>query len=157
MDYREFTVMLPADQIDRLHARAAEREVTPGDIVGELVRKAFGAAAETPFPRAEPPQIARLRARLAPTMAGASSWGSLQVRLAHHGYELRPTGGGGLALHDAQGTRLCNAADLGFGQCELARKFGVSLPGRLARQGDLFDGTDAGEGPHDPSVRNDPE
>lgn len=74
--------------------------------------------------------VAPLRALLADDLSYARSWSDLDARLAAKGYALVPAGGG-LALHERGGARLCKASDLGVSTARLARRLGP-LPGHPA-------------------------
>ena len=121
---------LPEEMRDALLAMAREGDVTPGQIIRDLLAKEIARRSSAKPPvRADERLVAPLRARLAPDLAHAPDWATLQRRLREKGCELREAGGG-LALHRwPDGTRLCKASELGFSYARLMRRIGTSFPG----------------------------
>ena len=77
--------------------------------------------------------LAALQALLARDMAEAVDWEDLARRLARHGYELRPAGGGVVLHKSSCGTRVCKGSELGFAYKTLVDRFGVWMPGHPKR------------------------
>ena len=127
---------------------AAERDVTPGQVVRDLLKREISRRAAKRSERANEPLVARLQRLLAVPMAEATSWHDLHARLRQRGYELRPAGGG-LTLHDAEGTRLCKSSELGFAYSRLVKRFMAPMPGHPHRMAHLLRVTAAGEDPGD--------
>jgi len=155
MELHDVTLRLPREAISGLRALAAERDVTPGQVVRDLLQREMSRGAAKRPNRADEQLVARLQRLLAPTMAEAISWADLHARLAAHGCELRPAGGG-LTLHDSQGTRLCKSSELGFAYSRLVRRFAAAMPGHPHRMGHLLAKRAAGEDPDDPLVLIEP-
>ncbi len=112
--------------LDRL-ARA--EDVSVGALIRDaierdLYRRSRAKKADRPDERL----IAPLRALLAEDLAFARDWRDLQGRLGAKGYQLIEAGAG-LALHRADGTKLCKASDLGYSHARLARRLGTAFPG----------------------------
>ena len=109
---------------------AAARDVTIGHLVRELLKKEVDRRLNAKTPnRADETLVAALQALLAKDMAEAKGWLDLSLRLARHGYELRPAGGG-LTLHKIScGTRVCKASELGFAYRTLVKRFRSAMPG----------------------------
>lgn len=145
---RDFTLRLPAQTIEELTARAEADDVTPGHLVRTLLHREFARAPAKRPNRADERLVARLQRLLAPTMASAASWSDMEWRLAQRGYALHPAGGG-LALHDAQGNRLCKSSELGFAYSRLVRRFGAPMPGHPHRMQHLLTKKAAGADPDD--------
>jgi hypothetical protein len=127
---RTFQLKLSATQDDYLERRAIESDASVGDILRALIQKEMRreASAKTTN-RADETLVARLQRLLVPTMAEATSWFDLEVRLAEKGYVLQPAGGG-VTLHDlTTQERLCKCSELGFAYSRLVRKFRQPMPG----------------------------
>lgn len=109
---------------------AADQDVTIGHLVRQLLKKEIDRRLNPKTPnRADESLVAALQALLARDMALADGWDDLALRLAKHGYELRPAGGG-LTLHKSScGTRLCKASELGFAYRTLVQRFQSGMPG----------------------------
>lgn len=109
---------------------ASAQDVT----IGHLVRKLLAKEVErrlnpTTASPGDAGLVAALQTLLARDLAAAEGWDDLDARLAGHGYELRPAGGG-LALHKAScGSRVCRGSDLGFAYRTLVRRFEAAMPG----------------------------
>jgi predicted transcriptional regulator len=149
MEMQSFSVVLPPDLVQKLETAAARRDVTPGQIIRELLVREFSRSAANKPNRADEQLVARLQRLLASDMASATSWNDIQSRLAGHGYQLRPAGGG-LTLHDARGRRLCKSSELGFAYSRLVRKFGAPMPGHPHRMQRLLNNKVAEAAPDDP-------
>ncbi len=128
------TLKLPRHMAEALHDAGKEKDVTPGQVLRDLLAKELRRHANAKTPnRADERLVARLQRLLASDMAAASGWRDLQARLARHGYELRPAGGG-LTLHRlSDGARLCKGSEIGFAYSRLVRRFGCAMPGHPHR------------------------
>ncbi|HHS94269.1 MAG TPA: hypothetical protein ENK63_02860 [Rhodobacterales bacterium] len=148
MEMQTITVALPPRVLSELTARADANDVTPGELIRHLVQKEVSRTpAKTPN-RADEQLVARLQRLLAPTMASATSWGDLRNRLSKKGYEVRPAGGG-LTLHDRNGTRLCKSSELGFAYARFVKRFNAAMPGHPHKMQHLLAKTAAEEDPGD--------
>lgn len=130
MDQDKVTFMVPPHLAEGLYAMADRRDVTPGQILRDLIARELkrSSKAKTPV-RADELLVARLQRLLAWDMASAASWSDLTARIERHGCELRPAGGG-LTLHDLEtGRRLCKASELGFPYIRFVKKFNAAMPG----------------------------
>lgn len=134
---REVTFRLPPEAIDGLNARAADRDVTPGQVLRDLLRREFGRGTAKRSHRADEPLVARLQRLLAVPMAEATTWDDLHRRLGALGFSVRPAGGG-LTLHGADGTRLCKSSELGFAYARFVKRFGAPMPGHPHRMAHLL-------------------
>ena len=130
MDNERVTILLAAPLAAAARALAAERDISPGQLIRDLLAKEVTRCRMARPPvRADERLVAPLRARLAPDLAEAPSWSDLARRLAAKGFELREAGGG-LALHDRRsGRRLCKASELGFSYSRLMRRLNAPFPG----------------------------
>lgn len=124
------SLMLPRKLLIDAQQVASAQDVT----IGHLVRKLLGKEVDRRLraktsERADERLVAALQALLATDMALARGWDDLFSRLAAHGFELRPAGGG-LTLHKLPcGQRLCKASDLGFSYRTFVARFQAPLPG----------------------------
>lgn len=146
---RDVHFKLPPETIDGLRALAEERDVTPGQLVRDLLGREIARRPAKRSDRTDEQRVARLQGLLAEPIAEARSWRDLERRLADLGYALRPAGGG-LTLHDATGQRLCKASELGFAYSRLVKRFGEPMPGHPHRMAHLFTKRAAGPPPDDP-------
>jgi hypothetical protein len=71
--------------------------------------------------------VEHLRDLLSDDLADATDWSDLQMRLGRKGYKMR-TAGGGLAVYDSDGLRVCKGSDLGYGCTRLMRRFAAPFP-----------------------------
>ena len=133
MKLQDMTLSLSPATIAALTGMAAERDLTPGWLLRELVareaQRRQGAKMRT---RADEPLIARLQRLIEVWMASTAGWHDVQSRPNDLGHEIRPEGGG-LTLHDDRGDRPCKSCELGFPYARLVRKFGVPMPGHPHR------------------------
>lgn len=143
------TLTLDPQLSARAHALARAREFSIQQLLKDALRSEIVRAqtpAKTPN-RADERLVARLQRLLAPDMATAQGWADLHARLARHGVELRPAGGG-LTLHRKPGgQRLCKASELGFAYARLVRRFGAPMPGHPHRMDHLRPITDTAPPP----------
>lgn len=130
------TLKLPPKLL-RDAARVAHGEdVTVGHLVRVLLAREVERRLNPKTPiRADEGLLAALQALLATDMAEASDWDDLATRLARHGYELRPAGGGVVLFKRSCGTRVCKGSELGFAYRVLVERFGTGMPGHP--KGDL--------------------
>lgn len=127
------TIMVPQHLAEGLYDMASAKDVTPGQIVRELLARELKRSKQAKTPnRADEPLVARLQRLLAADMASATSWTDLQRRLGSHGYCVKPAGGG-LTVHGARGRRLCKSSELGFPYSRFVRKFCAPMPGHPHR------------------------
>ncbi|WP_136439627.1 hypothetical protein [Pacificoceanicola onchidii] len=139
---------LPHDMLVVAAQMARERDITVGQLVRNLLASEISRRKNARPPnRADEQLVAPLRARLAPVIAEAQGWDTLQSRLAAMNFEFRAAGGG-LALHRLNGERLCKASELGFSYSRLIERFRAPFPGHshtwvaeriLSRQNDEAD------------------
>ena len=141
----DVTFRLPPEAVEGLRRLAADRDVTPGQVVRDLLKREIGRKAKR-SDRADEPLVARLQRLLAVPMADATSWSDLNNRLGRAGFQLRPAGGG-LTLHDAQGARLCKSSELGFAYSRLVKRFGCPMPGHPHKMAHILSPTAAGRLP----------
>lgn len=130
MENERVTILLGAPLAAETRALAAEQDISPGQLIRDLLAKEVTRRRKARPPvRADERLVAPLRARLAPDLAEAPTWPDLALRLAGKGYELREAGGG-LALHDRRtGRRICKASELGFSYSRLMRRLDAPFPG----------------------------
>ena len=133
----EVTLKLPPEAIEGLRTLAIERDVTPGQVIRDLLQREIRRGAAKRVNRADEPLIARLQRLLAVPMAEATSWSDLHGRLQAQGYALRPAGGG-LTLHNAPGVRLCKSSELGFAHSRLVKRFAAPMPGHPHKMAHLL-------------------
>ena len=124
------TLKLPEKLLRDAARVACGDDVTIGHLVRQLLAKEVERRLNPKTPnRADEALVAALQALLARDMAEAEGWDDVSARLHHHGYELRPAGGG-IALHKAScGTRVCKGSELGFSYRTLVRRFKSGMPG----------------------------
>ena len=130
MSMQTVTLKLPDLMLQAAQHLANEKDVTVGQIVRSLLAQEMKSLRHTKTSdRTDEYLLASLQTLLASDMAKAQNWCDLAERIAKHGYELRPAGGG-LTLHrQACGTRLCKASELGFAYGTLVRRFKMGMPG----------------------------
>lgn len=129
MSMRQIIIRMQPAADDFLEQRAAELDTTVGQILRDLVRSEMKRQSNAKTPnRADEHLVARLQRLLVPTMADATSWEDLHLRLSALDYRIQPAGGG-LTVHSANGTRLCKSSELGFAYARLVRKFRAPMPG----------------------------
>lgn len=129
MTLETVTLRLPQTLLRDAGSVASAQDVTIGHLVRQLLAKEVARRINPKMAtRADEGLVAALQALLAHDMAEAGDWDELETRLARHGYELRPAGGG-LTLHKKScGTRVCKGSELGFAYRSLVRRFGVGMP-----------------------------
>lgn len=130
MDFETVTLKLPPRLLQDAGSVAAEQDVTIGHLVRHLLKREVDRRLRGKRSvQVDETLLAALQALLARDMAEASGWEDLAVRLARHGYALRPAGGG-LTLHKTScDTRVCKASELGFAYRTLVKRFGAGMPG----------------------------
>lgn len=148
MDPHDVAIQLPPEMLAGLKSLAAERNVTPGQLVRNLLEREIARGAAKRPKRADEQRVARLQRLLAPTMAAATTWGDLRARLQGHGFALRPASGG-LTLHDSQGARLCKSSELGFAYSRLVKRFAAPMSGHPHKMAHLLTQQAAEEDPDD--------
>jgi len=134
MTSHSVTVRLPAELARAAQDMAREADVTPGQILRDLLAREIARRHRARPPvRADERLVAPLRARLAGDLAHAPTWADLQRRLRRQGYELREAGGGLSLYRFPCGTRLCKASELGFSYARLLRRIGAPFPAHAHR------------------------
>lgn len=137
MELQDITLRLSPATVAALTGMASKREVSPGELVRELiVREAKRNRKSTAPKRADKPLVAHTRQQIAAALAGATGWADLGERLRRMGCDLRPAGGG-LRLEDRQGRSLGTTAALGHSYQSLTDRFGTDMPGLPFWRGDL--------------------
>ena len=120
---------LPLPTHAALAALAAEQEVSVGQIIRVAIDREIRHQAKTMLPaKADARLAAQLQKLRADDFANSKNWQALQYRLDEKGFRLREYGGGLVLVDAAEGIRLCNASDLGFGYSQLLRRFGIPFP-----------------------------
>lgn len=136
MASQSITFLISSDQDDYLERVAAERDVSVGQLLRDMIQRDMKdrIRAKTSN-RADEHLVARLQRLLVPTMADATSWQDLSTRLASLNHALRPAGGG-LTVHALpSGERLCKSSELGFPYARFVRKFQRPMPGHPHKMG----------------------
>lgn len=129
MEMEPVHIKMSRDMRIVLQQMARQDDVSPGQLLRTLVSREIARRFRARPPvRADERLVAPLRARLAPDLAEARDWQDLQDRLRGKGYELREAGGG-LALYQVRGGRVCKASELGFSYSRLLRRFRAPFPG----------------------------
>lgn len=128
MDLESVSLRLPRDLLSGAQKVATAREVTVGHLVRQLLRREVERQLNGDRQGPEPRLLAALQALLARDMAEACDWDDLARRLAPHGYELRPVGGGVVLFKTSCGTRVCKGSELGFSYGSLVARFGAAMP-----------------------------
>ena len=124
---------LPPEMIAALELIARAEDATIGGLIRDAVKRdLYRRSRAKTAQRADERLVAPLRALLADDLAYAMGWEDLQRRLARKGDRLQEVGGG-LALHDLTGQRLCKGSDLGYSYSKLMRRFGAPFPGHNHR------------------------
>lgn len=119
---------LPAETLRALKMIAMSEDISVGQVVRDAIERDLFRRQRARKPdRADERLVAPLRALLADDFAYAKDWGDLNRRLATKGFIVIPAGGG-IALHKADGTRLCKGSDLGYSYATLLRRFKSPLP-----------------------------
>ncbi|WP_082029494.1 hypothetical protein [Tateyamaria sp. ANG-S1] len=146
MSFEQIMIRVPDSLLSDARRLAREKDVT----LGQLVRDALDQEVRRARPKtrncADEALVARLQRLLAADIAAATSWAQLERVLRCRGFALRPAGGG-LTLHDAQGTRLCKSSEIGFGYARLVKRFGAVMPGHPHRMAHLLSGSTRVEEP----------
>jgi len=124
---------MPPEMRAALRQLAGDEDTSVGELIrGAIRRDLFRRSRAKTARRADERLVAPLRALLADDLAYATDWDNLQRRLSAKGYQLREAGGG-LALHDTAGARLCKGSDLGYGYSRLMQRFAAPFPGHSHR------------------------
>ena len=127
------TIHMSPEMVAALRQLAGDEDTSVGELIrGAIRRDLYRRSRAKTARRADERLVAPLRALLADDLAYAAGWDDLQARLARKGYQLREAGGG-LALHDAAGARLCKGSDLGYSYSRLMRRFNTPFPGHSHR------------------------
>lgn len=130
MKLETVTLKLPPKLLDDAGVVASGQDVTIGHLVRHLLAKEVARRLHPkPSNRAADALVAALQALLARDFAEATGWRDLATRLARHGYELRPAGGGIALYKRSCGTRVCKGSEIGFGYGILVRRFRAAMPG----------------------------
>lgn len=123
------SLRLAPEMIAALEQIARQEDVTLGGLVRDAVKRdLYRRSRAKTARRADERLVAPLRALLADDLAYATGWSNLQDRLGGKGYRFQEAGGG-LALHDLAGKRICKGSDLGYSYSKLMRRFGAPFPG----------------------------
>lgn len=125
MELESVTLKLPRDLLSGAQCVATAREVTIGHMVRQLLKREV--ARQMSQTRSKGPDerlIVALQALLARDMVEAESWSDLQARIRTHGYDFRPDSGSTALFKSSCGTRICQAAALGFGYVGLLKRLG---------------------------------
>ncbi|MCK0096112.1 relaxase/mobilization nuclease domain-containing protein [Yoonia sp. F2084L] len=126
-------IQMPPEMVAALRQIAGDEDTSVDVVIrGAIKRDLYRRTRAKSARRADEQLVAPLRALLADDLAYANGWDDLQARLSRKGYELREAGGG-LALHDTAGARLCKGSDLGYSYTRLMRRFGAPFPGHSHR------------------------
>ena len=123
------TIKLAPEMIAALRQIACEDDASVGMLVRDAIqRDLYRRTRAKSARRADEQLVAPLRARLADDLGYAAGWDDLQKRLSRKGYQFQEAGGG-LALHDMAGKRICKGSDLGYSYSRLMRRFCAPFPG----------------------------
>ena len=123
------TIHMPPEMVAALRQIAGDEDTSVGHLIrGAIKRDLYRRTRAKTARRADERLVAPLRALLADDLAYATGWDDLQARLLRKGYQLHEAGGG-LALHDLDGARLCKASDFGYSYSRLMRRFKAPFPG----------------------------
>ena len=127
------TIFMPPEMVAALRQLAGDKDTSVGNLIRDAIKRdLYRRSRAKTARRADERLVAPLRALLADDLAYADGWDDLQARLARKGYQLREAGGG-LALHDAAGARVCKGSDLGYSYSRLMRRFNAPFPGHRHR------------------------
>ena len=127
------TIFMPSEMVAALRQLAGDEDTSVGNLIRDAIKRdLYRRSRAKTARRADERLVAPLRALLADDLAYADGWDDLQARLARKGYQLREAGGG-LALHDAAGARVCKGSDLGYSYSRLMRRFNAPFPGHRHR------------------------
>ncbi|WP_400083709.1 hypothetical protein [Yoonia sp. R78084] len=127
------TIYLGPTMVAALRRIGEAEDLSVGHIVRDAIKRdLYRRTRAKTARRADEQLVAPLRALLADDLAYAKGWDDLQARLSRKGYQLCEAGGG-LALHDAAGARVCKGSDLGYSYGRLIRRFDAPFPGHRHR------------------------
>ncbi|MFA8442105.1 hypothetical protein [Yoonia sp.] len=127
------TIFMPPEMVAVLRQLAGDEDTSVGNLIRDAIKRdLYRRSRAKTARRADERLVAPLRALLADYLAYADGWDDLQARVARKGYQLREAGGG-LALHDAAGARVCKGSDLGYSYSRLMRRFNAPFPGHRHR------------------------
>lgn len=130
MTLETVTLKLPRKLLSEAGSVAAAQDVTIGHLVRQLLAKEVDRRLSPKTPnRVDGGLLAALQALLSRDMAEATGWDDLADRLARHGYQLRPAGGGVVLYKKSCGTRVCKGSEIGFAYRTLVQRFNVGMPG----------------------------
>ena len=130
MTLETVTLKLPRALLNDAGSVAAAQDVTIGHLVRQLLAKEVERRLNPKTTnRVDGGLLAALQTLLARDMAEATGWDDLARRLARHGYELRPVGGGIVLYKKSCGTRVCKGSELGFAYRSLVARFNAAMPG----------------------------
>ena len=114
---------LPAETLKAVEQIALIEDISVGQVVRDAIERDLFRRQRARKPvRADERLVAPLRALLADDFAYARDWNDLARRLAVKGYMVLPAGGG-IALHEISGRRLCKGSELGYSYATLLRRF----------------------------------
>lgn len=127
------TIQIPPEMAAALRQIAGDEDTSVGAVIRDAVKRdLYRRTRAKTARRADERLVAPLRALLADDLAYATGWDDLQARIARKGYQLREAGGG-IALHDAAGARVCKGSDLGYSYSRLMRRFDAPFLGHRHR------------------------
>ncbi|MEM9784990.1 MAG: hypothetical protein AAF801_00710 [Pseudomonadota bacterium] len=126
---KTISLRLQPEMLAALDQIAQADDATIGGLIRDAVKRdLYRRSRAKTAQRADERLVAPLRALLADDLAYATGWDDLQGRLSRKGYQLQEAGGG-LALHDLHGARICKGSDLGYSYSKLMRRFRAPFPG----------------------------
>lgn len=130
MEHQTVTLKLPPKLLMDVSRVASGQDVTIGHLVRQLLKsevdRRLGAE---PTASEDEGLVMALRVLFNSEIALTQNWPELSLRLADHGYELRPSGTE-LTIHKRPcGRSLCQTSDIGFPYRRLVRRFRCGMPG----------------------------
>lgn len=126
MTTRDVSIRMPSEMAAEVERLARAGDMTPGRLVRRAVARELRRL-RSRAARAAPcdPQTTK---GLAMELARAEGWADLDRRLARRGCRIAPTGGG-VALFDMAGRKLCKGSEVGAAYRDLVRRFREGMPG----------------------------
>ncbi|WP_298859304.1 hypothetical protein [uncultured Sulfitobacter sp.] len=129
MELESVTLKLPRELLSGAQRVATARDVSIGHMVRQLLKREVDRQLGTSREGGPDKRLlTALKALLARDMEEASDWSDLADRLRLHGYELREVRGGIILRKSSCGTHVCKAAEIGFSEAILAKRFGAPMP-----------------------------